>query len=88
MKNWLVGYSIKKQDIQEALQNLSIDLRDLETKFFNRKIHHENNVMPMRIYIKEWFKKVVDKITNEGQRTLHTVPITAKQSQKRKSTIK
>jgi hypothetical protein len=40
VKNWLVGYSIKNQDIQGALHNLSIDLRDLESEFFNIKIQH------------------------------------------------
>jgi hypothetical protein len=38
MKYWLVVYLIKNQDIQEALHNLSIDLRDLETELFNIKI--------------------------------------------------
>jgi hypothetical protein len=66
VKNWLVGYSIKNQDIQEAFHNLSIDLRDLESELFNIKIWHEINVEPMRRYIKEWFKKAVDMITNEG----------------------
>jgi hypothetical protein len=42
----------------------------------------------MRSYIEEWFKKVVDKITNEGQRTLHMVPITAEEIHKRTSTSK
>jgi hypothetical protein len=51
---------IKNQDIQESLHNLSIDLRDLESEFFNIKIQHEINVVPMKNYIKEWFKKVVD----------------------------
>jgi hypothetical protein len=67
MKTWLVSYAIKNQDIQEALHNLSINLRDLESEFFNIKIWHEINVAPMRSYIKEWFKKVVDQIINEGQ---------------------
>jgi hypothetical protein len=88
VKNWLVDYSIKNQDIEEALHNLSIDLRDLESEFFNIKIWHEINVAPMRSYIEEWFKKVVDKITNEGQRTLETVPITTEESHKRTSTRK
>ena len=67
VKNWLVGYLIKNQDIQEALHNLSIDLRDLENKFFNIKNRHEFNVVPMRSYIEEWFKKVVHQITIESQ---------------------
>ena len=66
MEKWLVDYSIKNQDIEEKLCNISIDLRDLEGELFNIKIQHEINVVPMRSYIKEWFKKVVDKLTNEG----------------------
>jgi hypothetical protein len=58
---------IKNKDIQEALHNLSIDLRDLEIEFLNIQIQHEINVAHMRSYIEEWFKKVVDQITNEGQ---------------------
>jgi hypothetical protein len=38
VKKWLVDYSIKNQDIKEALQNLSIDIRDLESELFNIKI--------------------------------------------------
>jgi hypothetical protein len=57
VENWLVDYSIKKQHIEEALRNISIDLRDLEGELFNIKIWHEINVAPMRSYIEEWFKK-------------------------------
>jgi hypothetical protein len=88
VENWLVDYSIKNQDIEEALRNISIDLRDLEGELFNIKIRHEINVAPMRVYIEEWFKKVVDKLTNEGKRTVETVPITAEESHKRTSTSK
>jgi hypothetical protein len=42
----------------------------------------------MRGYIEEWFKKVVDKLTNEGKRTIETVPITVEESHKRTSTSK
>jgi hypothetical protein len=84
VKNWLVGYLIKNQDIQESLHNLSIDLRDLETEFFNIKIWHEINVTSMRSYI----EKVVDNTTNEGKRMLHTIPITVEQSHKRTSARK
>jgi hypothetical protein len=87
MENWLVDYSIKNQDIEEALQNISIDLRDLEGHIFNIKIRHEINEAPMS-YIKEWFKKDVDKITDEGPRTVETVPITADEIHKRTSTSK
>jgi hypothetical protein len=88
VKNWLVGYLIKNQDIQEELHNLSIDLRDLESKFFNIKIWHEISMAPMRSYIEEWFKKDVDQVTNEGKMTLHIVPITTEESHKRTSTSK
>jgi hypothetical protein len=85
VKKWLVDYSIKNQDIEEALCNLSIDLSDLESEFFNIKIQHEINVVSMKSYIEEWFKKVSDKITNEGQRTLDIVPITSEERHKRTS---
>jgi len=48
VENWLVDYSIKNQDIEEALRNISIDLRELEGKIFSIKILHEMNVAPMR----------------------------------------
>jgi hypothetical protein len=85
VKNWLVSYSIKNQDIQEAFHNLSIDLRDLKSELFNIKIRHEINMAPMRRYIEEWFKKAIDTITNEGRRMLHTVPITVEEIHKRTS---
>jgi hypothetical protein len=88
VKNWLVDYWIKNQDIEEALHNLSIHLRNLESEFFSIKIQHEINVAAMRSYIEEWFKKVVDKITNEGKRTLEMVPITAEEIHKRTSASK
>jgi hypothetical protein len=88
VENWLVDYSIKNQDIEEALQNISIDVRDLEGNLFNIKIWHEINVAPVRSYIEEWFKKVVDKLTYEGKRTIEMVPITIDESNKRTSTRK
>jgi hypothetical protein len=86
--NWLVDYSIQNQDIEEALCNISIDLRNLENELFDIKIRHEINVAPMRSYIEEWFKKVIDKLTNEKKRTVETVPITTEERQKRTSTSK
>jgi hypothetical protein len=67
VKTWLVSYAIINKNIQESLHNLSIDLRDLESELFNIKICHEMNVAPMRSYIKEQLKKVVNQIRNEGQ---------------------
>jgi hypothetical protein len=64
---WLVGYAIKNQYIQEALHNLSIDLRNLESELFHIKIHHEINIAPMKNYIEEWLKKDVHQTTNEAQ---------------------
>jgi hypothetical protein len=54
--NWLVDYSVKNQYIEEALHNIYIDLRDLESEIFNIKIWHEINIAPMRSYIKECLK--------------------------------
>jgi hypothetical protein len=49
----------------------------------NIKIRHEINVAPMNIYIKEWFKKAIEKLTNEEQETVETVPITVNENDKR-----
>jgi hypothetical protein len=91
VQNWLVDYSIKIQDIEEALWNISIDLRYMESELFKIKIWHKINVAPMRSYIEEWFKKDFDKLTNEGQRTIRTIetiPITVKESHKMTSSRK
>ena len=55
--SWLVDYSMKNQDIEEAIHVISLDLRDLEGELFNIKIQHEINVAPMKNHIEEWFKK-------------------------------
>jgi hypothetical protein len=86
--NWLVDYSVKNQDIEEILHGISIDLRDLEGELFNIKIQHEINVAPMKSYIEEWFKKAIDKLTNEGKEAVETVPVTVNENDKRTSTRK
>jgi hypothetical protein len=47
----LTNYSVKKQDIEEVIHGISLDLRDLEGELFNIKIWHEINVTPMKSYI-------------------------------------
>jgi hypothetical protein len=49
--NFLVDYSVKNQDIEEALHGISLGPRDLEGELFNIKIRHEINVAPMKICI-------------------------------------
>jgi hypothetical protein len=88
VENWLVDYSIKNQYIEEDLHNISIDIRYLEGELLSIKIWHEINVAPMRSYIKEWFKKVVEKLTDEGKRTVETVPVTVNEIHKRTSVRK
>ena len=51
IEHWLVEYSINNQDIEEALDGISLDLRDLEGELFNIKIRHEINMAPMKSYI-------------------------------------
>jgi hypothetical protein len=86
--NWLVDYFVKNQDIEEALHGISLDLRDLEGELFNIKIQHEIKVAPMETYIEEWFKKAINKLTNEGQEAVEMVPVTIDENDKRKSTRK
>jgi hypothetical protein len=42
----------------------------------------------MKSYIKEWFKKDIDKLTDEGQETTETVPVTVDENDKRTSASK
>jgi hypothetical protein len=86
--NWLVDYSVKNQDIEEAIHGISLDLRDLEGELFNIKIKHEINVAPMKSYIEDWFRKEIDKLTKEGKETVETVPITINEDNKRTTTSK
>ena len=65
--NWLVDYSVQNEEIDQALHDLSIDLRELENEFFNIKIWDEINVAPMRNYIEEWLQRAIDKLTDKGQ---------------------
>jgi hypothetical protein len=88
INNWLVDYSMKNQDIEEALHGISLDLRDLEGELFNIKIRHEINVAPMKNYIEEWFKKEIDKLTTEGKETIETVPVIVNEDNKRTPTSK
>jgi hypothetical protein len=67
MEIWLVDYSVKNHDIEEALHGVSLYSRDLEGDLFNLKIWHEINVAPIKSYIEEWFKKEIGRLTNEGK---------------------
>jgi hypothetical protein len=42
----------------------------------------------MKSYIEEWFKKDIDKLTNEGKETVETVPVTVNEDNKRTPTSK
>jgi hypothetical protein len=85
---WIVDYSIKNKDIEKGLHGISIDLRDLEVERFNIKIRHEINVAPMKGYIEEWFKRAINKLKNEGQESVETVPVTVDENDKRTSVRK
>jgi hypothetical protein len=88
INNWLVDYSVKNQDIEEAIHGISLELRDLEGELFNIKIRHEINVAPMKSYIEDWFSKEIDKLTKEGKETVETVPVTVNEDNKRTTTRK
>ena len=74
---------MKNQDIEDKVHSVSLELRDLEGELFNIKIRHEINVTQMKIYIEDWFKKEIDKLTKEGKETVETVPITNNEDNKR-----
>ena len=58
--NWLFNYSVQNEQIDQALRNLSIDLRELENELFNIKIWNEINVAPLRSYIEEWVQRAME----------------------------
>jgi len=39
-------------------------------------------VAPMKRYIEEWFKKAIDKLTNEGKEAVETIPLTFDENNK------
>jgi uncharacterized protein YeeX (DUF496 family) len=86
--NWLVDYSIQNEEIDQALRNLSINLRKLENELFNIKIRDEINMAPMRGYIEEWLQRAIDKLTDKGQKAVGTIPIVVDDSNKKTSTSK
>ena len=47
----LVEYTNKNEDIENILQNLSVDLREIERELFNVKIKREVFVTPLRDFI-------------------------------------
>jgi hypothetical protein len=40
-------------------------------------------VAPMKSYIEEWFKKVIDNLNTEGKETVETVHVTINEDNKR-----
>jgi hypothetical protein len=83
-----MDYFVKSRDIEEELHGIYIDFRDLEGELFNIKIRHEINVATMEIYIEEWFKKEVNKLTNEGKETIKTVLVAINEDNRRTPTRK
>jgi hypothetical protein len=61
--NWLVEYTNKNEDIENTLQNLSIDLREIEKELFDIKVKQEVIVSPLREYIQEWLNNSLAKIS-------------------------
>ena len=58
--NWIVDYSVQNEEIDQALHNLSIDLRELEKEIFNVKNWNEINMLPLRRYIQEWVQREME----------------------------
>jgi hypothetical protein len=60
--SWLVEYTNKNEDIGNALQNLSIDLREIEKELFNVKVKQEVTITPLRDFIQEWLNNSIANI--------------------------
>ena len=80
-----MDYSAHNEEIEQALHNISIDLRKLENKLFNIEIWDEINVAPMRIYIEEWLQRRIDKLIDEEQQLVGTIPVVVDKSNKKAS---
>ena len=59
----LSSTQIKIEDIENVLQNLSVDLREIEKELFNVKIKQELTVSPLRDFIQEWLNNSITKIS-------------------------
>jgi hypothetical protein len=59
----LVEYTNKNEDIENILQNLSVDLREIERELFNVKIKQEVYVSSLRDFIQEWLNNSITKIS-------------------------
>jgi hypothetical protein len=87
--NCFFYYSVKNQDIEETIHDISHELRHLEDELFNIKIKHEINVAPMKNYIEERYKKTIDKLTKEVQEaTIESVSIIVNEENKKDKTSK
>jgi hypothetical protein len=71
--SWLVEYTNRNEDIETTLQNLSIDLREIESELFNIKVKQEVIVAPLREYIQEWLNKSLIKIYETPTEAVNTV---------------
>jgi hypothetical protein len=86
--NWLVDYSVQNEEIDEALRNLSIDIRELEKEIFNIKIRNEINVAPLRSYIEEWVQRAMEQVVDERKQAVGTIPVVVDDSNKKASASK
>jgi hypothetical protein len=80
-----VDYSAHNEEIEQALHSISMDLRKLENKLFDIEIRDEINVAPMRSYIEEWFQQIMDKLIDEGQQPVGTIPVVVDDNNKNAS---
>jgi hypothetical protein len=86
--NWLVDYSVQNEEIAQVMRNLSIDLRELEKKFFNIKIWDEINMAPLRDYIEEWIQREIEQVVDGGQHVVGTIPVAVDDNNRKASTRK
>ena len=61
--NWLFKHTNKNEDIENILQKLFVDLREIENEIFNIKIKQEVIVAPLRDFIQEWLNTSIAKIS-------------------------
>jgi hypothetical protein len=67
VESWFVSYVNKNEDIEDTLNQLSMDFEDLENSLFDIKVRKEITVVLMGDYIENWLQKTLTKITEPDQ---------------------
>jgi len=84
--NWLVEYTNKNEEIENTLQHLSFDYKEVEHELFNIKVKQEVIVSLLRDYIKKSLNNFIAKISEISAEAVTTIPLTTINKSKKYTT--